>query len=60
MLNDASLHIAPNYYVNLVRRTFLFILECPLYSILVLALICYMGINDRLPYKMSSIFDIYK
>jgi len=34
--------------------------ECPIYSILVLSLICYMGINDRLPYKMSSVFDIYK
>lgn len=60
MLKDASLHIAPNYYQNLVKRTYLFIKECPLYNILVLALICYMGINDRLPYKMSSIFDIYK
>ena len=24
MLKDASLHIAPNYYQNLVKRTFLF------------------------------------
>jgi len=34
--------------------------ECPLYTILVLSLICYMGINNRLPYRIMTIFEIYK
>ena len=59
-IKDAKNHIGVNYHTNLTKRNIFFYLELSPYCILLLAIITYMGLNNRTPYKLSNIYEIYR